>query len=181
MLLIFLARRLSAVLSTYSSTADGEKHAKTKAPARSRATYCISLVGMSPSKFLSHLAQSYKALSASIPIRWKHSARKHAAWQCYVTVSKKMVKIATWQADDTCHAALNPSQVHEKKFPSKHRIAISICQLQDQQVPRISTLTFFLLAKHSEDILLANISHGNCLSASRVEAKSSLRHGDRCK
>ena len=74
-----------------------------------------------------------------------------------------MVKITTWQADDTCHVALNPSQVHEKKFPNKHRIVISICQLQDQQVPRISTLTFFLLAKHSEDILLANISHGNCL------------------
>ena len=53
-----------------------------------------------------------------------------------------MVKITTWQADDTCHVALNPSQVHEKKFPNKHRIVISICQLQDQQVPRISTLTF---------------------------------------
>ena len=139
------------------------------------------MLASSASKFLNHLAQSYKVLSASIPIRWKHSARKHAAWKCYVTVSKKMVKITTWQADDTCHVALNPSQVHEKKFPNKHRIVISICQLQDQQVPRISTLTFFLLAKHSEDILLANISHGNCLSASRVEAKSSLRHGDRCK
>ena len=43
-----------------------------------------------------------------------------------------MVKVTTWQADDTCHVALNPNQVHEKFFPNKHHIVISICQLQDQ-------------------------------------------------
>lgn len=81
-------------------------------------------------KFFNHLASSCmksernfnhivicwvqnQGLTTWITIRWKHSARKRAARKCSAIVSKRTVKIITWQADGKCHVALNASQLHE--------------------------------------------------------------------